>query len=224
MNLEQQTYETLRHWVTVGRFLPGERLKLRDVAAELGVGLMPVRAALQRLAAEGALGHSPNRGVWVPRLSPAEFDDVLQVRLMLEGEATERGALRLSPADLAALHADGQRMAHALGRLDAKAYLAINEDFHVRLYRAAGSPLLMALIETVWLRIGPLSNQLFEDAAAPPVLNDAHDDLLAALDARDSVAARRAIERDLFVAGQFLRRSLLSAADSPARPSAPPRR
>jgi len=76
----------------------------------------------------------------------------------------------------------------------------------------------------VWLRIGPLSNQLFEDAAAPPVLNDAHDDLLAALDARDSVAARRAIERDLFVAGQFLRRSLVGAADSTARPGGPPRR
>ena len=206
MTREQQTYETLRHWVTVGRFLPGERLKLRDVAAELGVGLMPVRAALQRLAAEGALTYSPNRGVAVPRLSRAEFDDVLQTRLLLEGEAAERGALRLSAADLDALRGESARMAAALRALDAKTYLAVNEDFHVRLYRAAGSPLLMALIETVWLRIGPLSNQLFEEAAAPAVLNDAHEDLLRALAVRDSAGARRAIERDLFVAGQFLRR------------------
>jgi DNA-binding GntR family transcriptional regulator len=203
---EQETYETLRQWVTVGRFLPGERLKLRDVAAELGVGLMPVRAALQRLSAEGALSYSPHRGVAVPRLSRAEFDDVLQIRLLLEGDAAERGALRLSDADRMLLHEELRRMDKALRRLDAKAYLAANEDFHVRLYRAAGSPLLMTLIETVWLRVGPLSNQLFEDAAAPAVLNDAHEDLMRALDARDSAAARRAIERDLFVAGQFLRR------------------
>ena len=212
MTREQQTYERLRQWLTVGRFVPGERLKLRDVAAELGVGVMPVRAALQRLAAEGALTYSPHRGVAVPRLSPAEFDDVLQTRLLLEGEAAERGALRLSAADLRTLHADVRRMDAALGRLDSKAYLAVNEDFHVRLYRAAGSPLLMALIETVWLRIGPLSNQLFDDAAAAPVLNDAHADLLRALDAGDSAAARRAIERDLFVAGQFLRKRCAEAS------------
>jgi DNA-binding GntR family transcriptional regulator len=205
MTREQETYETLRQWVTVGRFLPGERLKLRDVAAELGVGLMPVRTALQRLAAEGALTYSAHRGVAVPRLSRAEFDDVLQIRLLLEGEAAERGALRLSEADRVLLHVELRRMDEALRQRDAKAYLATNEDFHVRLYRAAGSPLLMTLIETVWLRVGPLSNQLFEEVAAAAVLNDAHEDLVRALDARDSAAARRAIERDLFVAGQFLR-------------------
>ncbi|MEP6502250.1 MAG: GntR family transcriptional regulator [Betaproteobacteria bacterium] len=214
MTREQETYEALRHWLTVGRLLPGERLKLRDVAAELGVGMMPVRAALQRLSAEGALTYSPNRGVSVPQLSRAEFDDVLQTRLLLEGEATERGALRLSAADREALRTDTRRMELALRELDAKTYLAVNEEFHVRLYRAAGSPLLMTLIETVWLRIGPLSNQLFDDAAAPAVLNDGHDDLMRALDAGDSAAARRAIERDLFVAGQFLR---LRCADPSGR-------
>lgn len=199
-------YATLRQWVTVGRFLPGERLKLRDVAAALGVSTMPVRAALLRLAAEGALTHSPNCGVAVPCLSRAEFDDVLQNRLLLEGEAAERGALRLSDVDRQVLRQQSQAMAAALQQGDGKAYLDVNEDFHVRLYRAAGSPLLMSLIETVWLKVGPLSNQLFDDPAAAGLLNDAHEDLLRALDAKDAAAARRAIERDLFVAGQFLRK------------------
>jgi DNA-binding transcriptional MocR family regulator len=53
--LQDQTYETLRQWLTIGRFVPGERIKIRHVAAELGVGEMPVRSALQRLAAESAL-------------------------------------------------------------------------------------------------------------------------------------------------------------------------
>jgi DNA-binding GntR family transcriptional regulator len=202
---QDDTYATLRQWVTVGKFLPGERLKIRDVAAELGVGLMPVRAALQRLAAEGALTNIPNAGVAVPRLSRAEFDDVLQNRLLLEGEAAERGALRLTPDDRKALRVLLRAMDKALQQVDAKAYLDANEEFHVRLYRAAGSPTLMQLIETVWLKVGPLSNQLFEDASAPKVLNDAHEDVMHAVDAGDAGAARRAIERDLFVAGQFLR-------------------
>jgi DNA-binding GntR family transcriptional regulator len=204
---QDQCYQRLRQWITVGRFLPGERLKIRQVAQALGVGLMPVRAALQRLAAEGALVNVPNAGVTVPQLAPPEFDDVLDMRLLLEGTAAERGCLRLNGADLQAMKALGARMAQALQQADAKAYLDANEDFHLRLYRAAGSPTLLGLIETVWLKVGPLSNRLFDHADALPVLNDAHDDVLVAIVKRDSAAVRRGIERDLFVAGQFLRQS-----------------
>ncbi len=204
---QDDCYRRLRQWVTVGRFLPGERLKIRAVAAELGVGLMPVRAALQRLAAEGALVNIPNAGVAVPSLSRAEFDDVLDMRLLLEGEAAERGSLRLSTAEQARLKLLDKRMAAALAVADAKTYLEDNEEFHLILYRAAGSPSLLALIETLWLKVGPLSNQLFDHADALPVLNNAHDDVLLALVRRDSSAVRRAIERDLFVAGQFLRQA-----------------
>ncbi|MEQ1685001.1 MAG: GntR family transcriptional regulator [Burkholderiaceae bacterium] len=200
-------HQQLRQWLTVGRFLPGERLKIRQVAAELGVGLMPVRAALQRLAADGALVNVPNAGVAVPLLTGAEFDDVLDMRLMLEGEAAERGSRHLSADDLVRLRVLGRRMALALRTADAKAYLESNEEFHLRLYRAAGSPTLLALIETVWLKVGPLSNRLFDHPDALSVLNDAHTDVLAALSQRNGAAVRRGIERDLFVAGQYLRQA-----------------
>jgi DNA-binding GntR family transcriptional regulator len=210
---QDECYRRLRQWVTVGRFLPGERLKIRQVAQALGMGLMPVRAALQRLAAEGALVNVPNAGVAVPQLSPPEFDDVLDMRLLLEGTAAERGCLRLNGADLQVMKVLGARMAQALQRADAKAYLDANEDFHLCLYRAAGSPTLLGLIETVWLKVGPLSNHLFDHADALAVLNDAHDDVLAAIVKRDSAAVRRGIERDLFVAGQFLRQSCKTVED-----------
>ena len=211
---QDTTYATLRQWVTVGRFLPGERLKIRNVAAEMGVGQMPVRAALQRLAAEGALVNVPNAGVIVPKLTLPEFDDLLQMRMLLEGEAAERGCLRLEPAELVALRKLCQRMAKALRKpqaLQAKQatdYLAANEDFHVLLYKAAGSPLLFGLIDTLWLKAGPISNRLFDTPEASTVLNDAHEDLMDALDKRDAAAARRAVERDIFVAGQFVRATL----------------
>jgi DNA-binding GntR family transcriptional regulator len=204
---QDSIYATLFQWLTVGRFVPGERLKIRDIAAALGVSTMPVRAALLRLAAEGALSYSPNCGVAVPKLSKAEFDDVLQNRLLLEGEAAERGAMRLNAADKQSLRELLQVMAQALAQADGKAYLDANEAFHLQLYRAAGSPLLLSLIETVWLKVGPLSNRLFDDTAASGVLNHAHDDVIQALDAGDADGVRRAIERDLFVAGQFLRRA-----------------
>jgi DNA-binding GntR family transcriptional regulator len=204
---QDTVYQTLRQWVTVGRFLPGERLKIRNVAADLGVGQMPVRAALQRLAAEGALVNVPNAGVMLPVLSAPEFDDLLQMRMLLEGEAAERGSLRLDAAGLEALRQLNTRMARALREGKPADYLAANEDFHVLLYRAAGSPLLFSLIDNLWLKAGPISNQLFDTPEASGCLNDAHDDAMRALERRDSAGVRRAIERDIFVAGQFLRRS-----------------
>lgn len=213
---QDDTYATLRQWVTVGRFLPGQRLKIRTVAAEMGVGEMPVRAALQRLAAEGALVNIPNAGVAVPRLSLPEFDDLLQMRMLLEGEAAERGAARLSAEGHKAMLTLCQRMAKTLARGDGDAYLAANEAFHVQLYQAAGSPTLFSLIDTLWLKAGPISNQLFDTPEASAVLNDAHEDLVKALGKRDSAAVRRAVEKDIFVAGQFLRQRL-KAAQSPGR-------
>ena len=202
---QDATYALLRQWVTVGRFLPGERLKIHDIAQQLDVGITPVRAALQRLAAEGALVNVPHAGMLVPRLSAAEFDDVLQMRLLLEGEAAQRGAHRLDAAGVDELAALEAQMTAGLAAGDAKAYLDANELFHVRLYQAAASPTLMALIETVWLKVGPLSNRLFEAEGAGAVLNDAHGEVMTALRRKDSAGVRRAIEKDLFVAGQFLR-------------------
>ena len=110
---------SLRQWITVGRFLPGERLKIRNVAADMGVGHMPVRAALQRLAAEGALVNSPHAGVAVPQLSAPEFDDLLQMRMLLEGEAAERGSMLLDTTQLAMMKSLCERMDQALADIPA---------------------------------------------------------------------------------------------------------
>lgn len=204
-------YAQLRQWITVGHFQPGERLKIRQLAERLGCGLMPVRAALLRLAAEGALQNVPHAGVVVPRPSPAEFDDLAQMRMLLEGEAAERGALRLDEPARAALALLGARMLEALAQGDAEAYLAASGDFHVQLYRAAGSPLLFTLIDTLWLKAGPVASGLLQAPEAAAALRDAHAATLAALARHEPVGVRLAIERELFIAGQFIRRRLRAA-------------
>ena len=98
-----------------------------------------------------------------------------------------------------------RQMQQAIRAMDVKAYLEANEVFHVTLYRASGSPLLMELIETVWLKVGPISNQLFENPRFAKKLNDAHDDVMHALQQRDGTGVRKAIEQDMFYAGQYLK-------------------
>lgn len=204
-SLQDETYATLRRWLSLGRFEPGERLRIHALAEQLGVGEMPVRAALVRLAAESALVNLPNRGVMVPQLTRAQFDDVLNVRVMLESEAARLATARLSADEIVQLDALRAQMAEALAQNKPANYLDANEDFHLVLYRACGSPLLVELIETVWLQVGPISNLLFDDAEFAASLNDAHEGLMRRLKRRDAEGVRRAIERDLRHAARKLR-------------------
>ena len=204
-SLQDETYATLRRWLSLGRFVPGERLRIHALAEQLGVGEMPVRAALVRLAGESALVNLPNRGVVVPQLTRAQFDDVLNIRVMLEGEAAFLAATRLTASEIAQLEALCAQMAEALEQNKRAHYLDTNEDFHLMVYRASGSPLLVDLIETVWLQVGPISNLLFDETDFAHTLNDAHEGLMRRLKRRDAQGARRAVERDLRHAAKPLR-------------------
>ncbi|MWV10794.1 FCD domain-containing protein [Pseudomonas sp. R-28-1W-6] len=203
-NLQDQLYHRIREGLLAGRFQPGERLKIRDLAAEWGTSPMPVRAALQRLVAEGALEGEPQRSVRVPPMTRQRYQDIFQVRLGLEGLAVELAAPRLTPADLAELRDCVARMDQAIEQRQVQAYLDANSQFHLCLYGACGNPVLLRSIESLWLQIGPFFNRLFTGADLSLRLNDFHEEAFAAIEAGDAKAARQAMEQDLIYFARFL--------------------
>jgi len=216
-NLQEQLYQNLRSALLAGQFQPGERLKIRDLAAAWGTSPMPVRAALQRLVAEGALEGEQQRSVRVPAMTRERFLNLFQVRLNLEGLAAEEGARRLSPQEREVLQECVAQMEGALERRDVQGYLSNNSVFHLTLYRACANPLLLRLIESLWLQVGPFFNRLFTEADLSLRLNDFHEDCLAAIQRGEPAGARAAIEADLTYSGQFLLNLLdLEARAKPA--------
>lgn len=203
-NLQEQLYQNIRSGLLSGRFQPGERLKIRDLAAEWGTSPMPVRAALQRLVAEGALEGEAQRSLRVPAMTRERFEQLLPVRINLEGLAVELAAARLTPTELALLQTTVARMDVALQQRDMPGYLSANSQFHLTLYTACANPVLLRLIESLWLQVGPFFNCLFTEADLSLRLNDFHGDCLQALQAGDGPAARVAIEQDLQYFGNFL--------------------
>ncbi len=139
-NLQERLYQRLREDLLAGRFQPGERLKIRDLANQWGTSPMPVRAALQRLVAEGALEGEAQRSLRVPLMTRERFLQILQVRLSLEGLAAESASGRLDEQALEGLEGCLRRMEDALRRREVQAYLEANSEFHLTLYRACGNP------------------------------------------------------------------------------------
>jgi DNA-binding GntR family transcriptional regulator len=203
-NLQDQLYQRIRESLLAGRFQPGERLKIRDLAAEWGTSPMPVRAALQRLVAEGALEGEPQRSVRVPPMTRERYQNIFQVRLGLEGLAVELATPRLTPANLAELRDCVVRMDQAIEQRQVQAYLDANSQFHLHLCSACGNPVLLRSIESLWLQVGPFFNQLFTGADLSLRLNDFHEDAFAAIEAGDAKAARQAMEQDLSYFARFL--------------------
>ncbi|MGK8709085.1 GntR family transcriptional regulator [Metapseudomonas otitidis] len=215
-NLQEQLYLRLREGLLAGQFKPGERMKIRDLAAAWGTSPMPVRAALQRLVAEGALEGEPQRSVRVPVMTRERFAQVFQVRLALEGLAVETAVPRLGTDELATLQGCVERMEKALERRDVQGYLDDNSLFHLTLYRACANPTLLRMIESLWLQVGPFFNQLFTEADLSLRLNDFHEDAYEAARAGDARGTRAAIEQDMQFFGNFLM-NLLALETSQAR-------
>jgi DNA-binding GntR family transcriptional regulator len=216
-NLQDQLYQRIRDGLLTGRFQPGERLKIRDLAAEWGTSPMPVRAALQRLVAEGALEGEPQRSVRVPPMTRQRYQNIVQVRLGLEGLAVELATPNLTAADLTELRDCVARMDVAIEQRQVQAYLDANSQFHLHLYSACGNPVLLRSIESLWLQVGPFFNRLFTEADLSLRLNDFHEHAFAAIEAGDAKAARQAMEQDLSYFARFLL-NLLELEQSARRP------
>lgn len=210
VTLGEQAYQQLRQMLMQGAFTPGESIPVRVVSEGLAIGVTPVREALQRLAAEGVLEGSANRGVRTSRLERAELETLYETRMLLEGEAAALAARRITPAELRALEETFRRVVDAADAGDAASCLAANMAFHFRIYSASRLPLLVRCIEQMWLRIGPV---LMERARSRPLTarsffgtsRAAHERLLKALERHDAQAARDCV-RQLLYAGYDVER------------------
>ena len=186
---------TLKQALKEGSLKPGERLIARDLAARLGTSATPVREALLKLVANGALEMAPASSFTVPALSADEFREITQIRLVVESLAVERATPQLSKQDLDQLHAINERFKEARRRGQVREALHENKEFRLMLYGCARMPSLMAVIESLWLKIGPSLNHIFPIEQVNPAEPHNHDLLLAALAQHDSPEAARLIRK-----------------------------
>lgn len=196
LSAHDRLYRTLRTQVMHGELAPGQALTLRGLAAQYGMSVTPVREALQRLVAEGALTLSSSGRVSTPELSPERIEELAAIRAMLEPELASRALPRAHFALIDRLAAINALNADAVVRADAVAYVRTNLEFHRTLYLRAQAPAMLAICETVWLQLGPTMRALYARLRRnePP---QHHRLILAALRAGDEPGLRLAVRTDV---------------------------
>jgi DNA-binding GntR family transcriptional regulator len=202
--LGQRVYNGLRDYLMAGQLQPGQKLTLRDLAAALNVSPMPVREAVRRLAAEGALEMLPNRRIRVPVVTKSRFRELLRIRIAVEGLAVEEATRHIRMDDVDRMEELNRSFAAEMQRrqADGVKLFRINKDIHFILYEAAGMPTLLPLIEGLWLQVGPvlhlsLRQRANANARGRNPAPNWHKRMILGLRKRDASAARRALVGDM---------------------------
>lgn len=215
----RRVYAGLKAALMNGDFLPGQRLVVRELSERFETSAMPVREALRQFVGDEALFDHPHRGVIVPDATIDVIADVVRVRCMMEGSATEWAASTITSGELDAIEALNSEMSRCTTEGDAANYLALNREFHFSIYRSARSQVVQPMIERLWLRAGPWLNIMRQGATLGMGL-DHHAEILHALRRGDGVRARRALVADISDAADIMMR----AATTPPSTSRTPRR
>jgi DNA-binding GntR family transcriptional regulator len=214
-SLAELAWMALREEILTGRLAPGTPLRLRDLAARLGMSVIPVREALHRLHQEGLVSREAQKGAVVAPVSVQDMEDLYRVRIELEGLAIQ----------LACEHFTADHHRRLSGILDAfvAAYEAgqvregreLHRRFHLELYALAGSPTLDRLIPPLLDAAERYRVMSVADRGDPRQRRNEHQRILDACLSRDGARARRELAEHLTRTVEVVRAKL--QAGSPPR-------
>lgn len=213
----------IRARVLSGEIPSGSRLRQESLASEFGVSRTPVREALRQLQSSGLVVVEPNRGAVVVGPSARDVRDAYAVRAELEGFAAERAIARIQDAQLELLREaellfrrsieeviDDRRRGVDRHWSTESEWERANNQFHQVIQEAAGNRQLLVAIaqlhqifprDLTWSALSHSSHLLEENIQQ-------HQRILAAVEARDEVGARRAMTAHVRAAGELIARQL----------------
>jgi DNA-binding GntR family transcriptional regulator len=183
----------MREAIVSGALPPGTRLVLEELSQQFDLSMTPIREALPILEAEGYITQVPHRGAVVAQMDREEIMELYAIRAAMEAMVARQAVPALTARDLAAMEALVERMDATGG--DWEAFLALDKEFHLVLYRAAGSSRWVSTIETLWRRCARYMLASTAMSGAVDMIHTDHRALLAAFRAGDvELAARMTVE------------------------------
>src|SRR3954453_8641144 len=190
------------------RIEPGSRVTIDVLARELGVSQTPIRDALNRMEAEGLVVRVPHAGYRIPpQITRHRFEDMLEVRLLLEPAAARRSAERASSKQVAGLRRMLEEMAELEGGNGPMAYGAFglhDAAFHDLVALSAENQVIREALARLHAHVHLF--RLLHDTQVTHLAMAEHEEVLAAVAGRDPDAAAYAMRRHILLSGDRFRR------------------
>ena len=221
LTLHEQVYGKLRDAIMEGAFASGEYLTIRTLAEQLGTSVMPVREALRRISAEGALDMLPNRSIRVPSMDAARIAEICRLRTLLEGDAAALAAARITKPELKVIRSLHRDFVDSVRLGDVTRLLRAGQEFHFAIYEAARAPTMLSFIGMLWLQSGPwLAEPLrrtFERRHVrrfAEAIGHRHREIIDALESADAERAAAAVRAEMGDLTNYLRATVEQSSAS----------
>ncbi len=205
-SIQKTVYQELQNAIVSGRIAPGQRLVTDDIARQMGVSRSPVREAIGRLEARGFINTKSNWGSVVNELSRANLEEILDLRLNLECQATKKAVVRVSEDTIQRLLRAHEAYAIARRSNDADMLLKHNREFHMLIYRDANSPVLLDIIKQLWDRVSPYYHIMFRQSIRPqPTVGvNYHEHIVTAMGEKDIEQTCHWLRQDLSMSANYV--------------------
>ncbi|MCF6473092.1 GntR family transcriptional regulator [Nonomuraea sp. MG754425] len=204
MSKAEYVYSVLLDEIRSARIPGGTALRAGEVAKRLGVSVTPVREALRRLETDRLISYEAHHGATVIDLGDEALAEYYGVRAVVEGLGARLAAARITPGELAGLRELHASMADdaAQGRHDRLGEQS--RRFHLTIVDIGGPAFLGAHARSVRNSFPvPAEASLWLDETQVRAQLEAHEAILAALEAGDAETAERVMIEHVSRAGEF---------------------
>jgi DNA-binding GntR family transcriptional regulator len=220
--LADEVYDRLLGQLMSLRIVPGSRVTIDALARELGVSQTPIRDALNRMEADDLVVRVPHAGYRIPpQITRERFEDMLEIRLLLEPAAARRAAEKATSEQVSALRRMLEEMAELVegdGHVAYGAFGLRDAAFHDLVAQTAGNQVVREALARLHTHVHLF--RLLYDKQVTFLAMGEHDAVIAAVAARDPDAAAYAMRRHILLSGDRFRRlfdEVESADDRPRR-------
>jgi DNA-binding GntR family transcriptional regulator len=200
LSLRDRAYDDIRDAILNGALNPGDRIKERVVAEQMGISTTPVKEALRRLEQEGLIVSQPHRGAVVGPLVSTPEPEILELRADLEGLAARLAAGKMTPpgkADLREQMHAAERANALAAESDGEVLVEATQRFHALIHEGAGNSFILRFLET----LAPFDRTIRRRAILNPTewQQDAaeHVAIVDAIDAGDGPEAERVMHEHI---------------------------
>ncbi len=206
--MADEVYDTLLHQLMSKRIVPDSRVTIDALARELGVSQTPIRDALNRMEADGLVVRVPHAGYRIPpQITRERFEDMVDLRLLLEPAAARRAAERATAEQVTVLRRVLEEMGDLVrgdGHLAYGTFGLRDAAFHDLIAECAGNQLIREALARLHTHVH-LFRLVFDTQVTYLAMGE-HEEVLAAVAACDPDAASYAMRQHILRSRDRFRR------------------
>jgi GntR family transcriptional regulator, rspAB operon transcriptional repressor len=194
-SLSDMAYNRIRRDIVSCVLMPGQQVAQAQLARDYGLGLTPVREALQRLSQERLVQPMARLGYIVSPISVSDVHEIFEMRLVQEGAAARWACERATEQQLAEIAQEAEQSYVYGDRNTYAEYLAHNSRFHLLVAESAGNRRLYSVTSNLLDEASRVLQLYLNLADATELVRELHVGISDALRKRDPVLAEAEVAR-----------------------------